>query len=386
MKVCMIAYTFYESDNRVIRYAETLAKQGDHVDVISLRIEKQSSFDTLNGVRIYRIQKRFNEKQGEIFYLLRLIKFLIISSIFFTIKHLKNRYDIIHVHSVPDFEVFAAWMGKLTRAKIILDIHDIVPELYASKFNVNNQTFIFKLLVFIEKVSIAFSNHVIISNHLWEKTLVMRSVRQNKCTVIMNYPDPSIFYKRPRRRKDNKFIICYPGTVNKHQGLDVAIKAFSIIKDKIPMAEFHIYGRGPEEKFIKNFIVALGLNNKVFLKRFLPIKQIVKVMANADLGIVPKRKDSFGNEAFSTKILEFMALGIPTIISDTKIDQFYFNENVVKYFKSGDEEDLARCILLLYNDQKLRKRLIKNGMDWIKENNWDVKKVEYIKLLNTLSK
>lgn len=44
MKVCMIAYTAYEIDTRVVRYAETLVKQGGHVDVIALRIESQSNF------------------------------------------------------------------------------------------------------------------------------------------------------------------------------------------------------------------------------------------------------------------------------------------------------------------------------------------------------
>ena len=382
----MIAYTIYKFDNRVLRYAETLAKQGNQVEVITLRIEKQSNFDILNGVRIYRVQKSsLDVKKGKIFYLFRLLKFLIISSIFFTIKHLKNRYDIVHIHSVPDFEVFAAWMGKLTGTKIILDIHDIVPEFYASKFNASEKSFVFKLLVFVEKVSIAFSNHVIISNHLWEKTIVTRSVRQNKCTVIMNYPDQNIFYKRFRNRKDNKFIIIYPGTINFHQGLDIAIRAFLKIKEKIPLAEFHIYGEGPEKIAINNLINELKLKDKVLLKGLLSIDQIAEVMSRADLGLVPKRNNFFGNEAFSTKILELMALGIPLIISNTKIDRFYFNETIVKFFESGDEEDLANNIILLYNNPELRNRLTKNALEYIKENNWDIKKNIYLDLVNSLT-
>ncbi len=47
-------------------------------------------------------------------------------------------------------------------------------------------------------------------------------------------------------------------------------------------------------------------------------------MSKADLGIVPKRAAGFGDEAFSTKILEFMALGVPVIASETQIDRYYF--------------------------------------------------------------
>ena len=55
-------------------------------------------------------------------------------------RHVKARYQLIHVHSVPDFLVFAAWFPKLTGAKIILDIHDLLPELYAGKYGTDHNS------------------------------------------------------------------------------------------------------------------------------------------------------------------------------------------------------------------------------------------------------
>ena len=52
-------------------------------------------------------------------------------------RHLREKYDLIHVHSVPDFLVFTAWLPKLTGTPVILDIHDILPEFYASKFGLD---------------------------------------------------------------------------------------------------------------------------------------------------------------------------------------------------------------------------------------------------------
>ena len=196
MKVCMLAYTFYESDNRVRRYAETLVKRGDEVDVIALRRRGQSAYNKLSGVRIYRIQEREINEKGRLSYLYRLIKFFIKSTIYVGYKHLKIAYDVVHVHSVPDFEVFAALLPKITGSKIILDIHDIVPEFYCSKFGKSNDFFLFKGLVLAEKISISFSDHVIISNDFWYNTLISRSTNKKKCTVILNYPDNSIFFKR----------------------------------------------------------------------------------------------------------------------------------------------------------------------------------------------
>jgi glycosyltransferase involved in cell wall biosynthesis len=383
---CMLVYSFYESDNRVMRYAEALAKRGDAVDVIALRKEGMPLYEKIRGVNVYRIQKRMIDEKGKISYLLKLITFLFNSSIFLTKRHMKDPYHLVHVHSVPDFEVFATFLAKLQGAKIILDIHDIVPEFYASKFNQNEKSILFRALVMLERLSIKFSDHLIISNHLWEKTVLSRSAEAEKCSVIMNYPDESIFYKRQRERNDGKFIMIYPGTLGWHQGLDIAIKAFATIKDQAPEMEFHIYGRGTEKTKLENLVVDLGLQNRVFIKETVPIEQIANIMANADLGIIPKRNDPFGGEAFSTKILEFMSLGVPAIVSETKIDKFYFNESVLKFFKPDDVNDLAQCMLSLRTDKELRDRLRENAQRFVENYSWETRKQEYFNLVDSLVK
>jgi glycosyltransferase involved in cell wall biosynthesis/peptidoglycan/xylan/chitin deacetylase (PgdA/CDA1 family) len=384
--VCMLAYSFYESDGRIRRYAETLAKRGDRVDAIALRKEGQPSYEIIEGVHVYRIQKRMIDEKGKISYLLKLATFLINSLTFLTKRHLKDPYDLIHVHSVPDFEVFATIFPKLQGTKIILDIHDIVPEFYASKFHETEKSMLFKALVMLERISIKYSDQVIISNHLWEKTILSRSVERNKCTVIMNYPDESIFYKRPRLRNDDKFIMIYPGTLGWHQGLDIAIKAFALIKDQVPGAEFHIYGRGPEKSNIEGLINQLGLEKIAFIKETLPIEQIADVMANADLGIIPKRNDPFGGEAFSTKILEFMSLGVPVIVSETKIDRFYFNDSVVKFFQPEDANDLAQSMISMIKGKEIRERFASTALNFVQEFSWERRKQEYFDLVDTLIK
>ena len=384
LKVCMLAYANYNNDNRVKRYAETLARKKNHVDAIVLKKDGQNNFEIIKNVNVYRIQNRTKSERMKFEYLIKIVFFTIKASFYLIKNHLKERYDIIHVHSVPDFAVFAAWLPKLMGAKVILDIHDIVPEFYASKFNKSYDSFIFKCLRLIEKISIAFSNHVIISNHIWYEKITHRSVLKEKCSVFLNYPDLSIFQGSSSKVRNKKFIMLYPGTIIWHQGLDIAIRAIALIKDELKDSEFHIYGEGPHKEYLKNLIKELSLNDIVFVKDLINLERIAPVMAAADVGIVPKRKDLFGNEAFSTKILEFMAQGVPVIVSDTNIDKFYFNSTMVKYFKSEDERDLADAILSLKNDIFFRNQLVKAGFDYIKKNNWQVKENKYLSLLEKL--
>jgi glycosyltransferase involved in cell wall biosynthesis len=386
MKICLVVYSFYETDTRVMMYAKALKKRGDHVDVVSLRRDSIPAHEVLNDINIHRIQKRIVNEKNKFSYLYKLLLFFLKSSLFLIKKSLKHPYDLIHVHSVPDFEVFAALVPKLFGTKIILDIHDIVPEFYASKFKVSSKSFIFNCLVFLEKASSKFADHVIIANHIWEKTLTARSVKKDKCTTILNYPDQAIFYKRKRTRKDDRFIIIYPGTINWHQGLDIAVKAFARIKDKAPQVEFHIYGDGAMLPAIKQLIYDMGLQNRVFLKGTVSSEQIAEVMVNADLGVVPKRNDSFGGDAFSTKIFEFMSLGVPTLISGTRIDRFYFNDSVVRFFKAEDEKDMAKNMLDMIKNRELREQIARNASRFIEEYTWDKKEWEYLALVDSLLK
>ena len=384
MRVCMVAYSFYEGDNRVRRYAETLARRGDRVDVVSLRQNGQPSRGIINGVHIFRIQRRVVNERSKFSYLGRLLLFFIRSMVFLSVQQMKERYDLVHVHSVPDFEVFAAIVPKLTGSKIILDIHDLVPEFYLSKFKGSERSLTFRLLTTVERISARFSDHVIAANHIWEKRLQERSVKQSKCTTILNFPDTEIFQARGRTRTDNRFVILYPGTLNYHQGIDIAIRALALIKDQVPEAEFHIYGSGEQLNPLRALVKELELEKRVFLMGTKPLHEISSVIENADLGVVPKRSNSFGNEAFSTKILEFMSLGVPVVVPDTAIDSYYFNNSVVKFFRANDEQSLADAILLMIKNPELRQKFTRDASEFVRKYSWDMNKDTYLNLVDSL--
>ena len=383
----MVAYTFYESDNRVRRYAESLVHRGARVDAIVLRRVGQSSFEVISGVNVHRLQSRVRDEQSPLAYLIKLLGFFLRSTWVITRNHLKERYDIIHVHSVPDFQVFSTIIPRLMGARIILDVHDIVPELYGSKFNVRESSLSFRILLLIEKLSMAFADHVIIANDLWYTKLTQRSVQAANCTVIINYPDPSIFSVRPSDAAPRSdFVLCYPGSLNWHQGVDLAISAMALLRDRAPHIKFLIIGDGPERNKLKATVKQQHLENHVKIVGSVPIEQVAQIMSNVDLGVVPKRSDSFGNEAFSTKIMEFMAMGVPVLVSSTRIDRYYFNETLVQFFDPGNTEDLAAKILELAHNAAKRSGFRNCGLKFIQQNNWDVKKGTYFSLIDQLLK
>lgn len=386
MRVCMLAYTFYENDNRVRRYAETLARRGDTVDAIALRRPGQDSFEVIRGVNVHRIQRRTKDEKHPLTYLFRLLLFSLRSFWMLSVGQLRRGYDVVHVHSIPDFLVFSALVPRLSGSVIILDIHDIVPELYASKFRVSQRSLLFYALLLVERWSIGFSHHVIIANHLWCERIAGRSAPPLKCSTILNYPDLSIF--TPSKYKaivsGNDFVLCYPGTLSWHQGVDLILSAMAMLKDKLPQLKLIVFGDGPERDTLNAMIERLSLESRVSMSSGVAIEKIAQAMVNVQLGVEPKRKSTFGDEALSTKILEFMAMGVPVVASETTINRRYFSDVEVEYFRSEDVKDLADAIYRIANDSKRRDALATHGKEFVRQNNWSVKMDEYLSLVDRL--
>ena len=385
-RVCMVTHSFYESDNRVTRYAEALASRGDHVDVLSLqRSPDRAKQEVVEGVHVFRLQKRFGKKeQSEVSYLLPLIRFLTVCTWWITRSNSQHRYDVLHIHNMPDFLVFSGWYPRLTGARIILDIHDIVPEFYTSKFSNGTPSLTTAILKYVERYSAGFAHHIIVSNHLWLEKYQARTKTQGKCSVFINNVDTRIFQPQSRSRSDGRIIIIFPGGLQWHQGLDIALRAFVSVNSQLPNAEFHIYGDGNMKPSLIALAAELGLNGKVKFFDPVGVRQVARIMADADLGVVPKRADSFGNEAYSTKIMEFMSCSVPVVVSKTKIDQFYFNDSVVRFFESGNPEALATAMLDVLQNADLRSRMTSKATEYSEIHSWKRRKTDYLNIVDDL--
>jgi glycosyltransferase involved in cell wall biosynthesis len=187
---------------------------------------------------------------------------------------------------VPDFLVFAAIGPRLLGARIILDIHDLLLEFYAGKFGTREDSGLFRSLLFVERLSCRFAHHVIVANHLWYDKLTRRSVPAGRCTPILNYPAAEFF--RPAHNRDRKatgsFCFLYPGTLNHHQGVDIAVAAFAEACPRMPGAEFHIYGDGPARESLRQQAALLGVGDRVVIRISWP-STVPQLMSAVDVGV-----------------------------------------------------------------------------------------------------
>jgi glycosyltransferase involved in cell wall biosynthesis len=193
-----------------------------------------------------------------------------------------------------------------------------------------------------------------------------------------------MFQPVQRGSANGKQVILFPGGLQWHQGVDIAIRAFAQLRRRLPEVEFHIYGEGDMKTSLVSLAGELGLNGSVRFLKPLPIREIADVMANADLGVVPKRADSFGNEAYSTKIMEFMSVGVPVVVSNTRIERYYFDESVVRFFESGNVDALTEAMLGLLTDEELRRGQIERASTYAARHSWKNHAADYLRLVDSL--
>ena len=137
-------------------------------------------------------------------------------------------------------------------AFVILDLHEITPEFYMSKYGIGASSFAVRLLSGIERRSFEFADRVITINEPILKLLVGRGLDPQKSIVIMNSVDDSLFEaarRRPTAETESKpgVVLNYHGTLTRIYGLDIAIGAFALARASLPDAQLWILGSGPEQ-------------------------------------------------------------------------------------------------------------------------------------------
>ena len=359
------------------------------VDVIALKIPGQPLRTELNGVNIYHLQERQSLEGSKFTYLYSLLKFFIVSSLFILIKHVKKPYQLIHVHSVPDFQIFSALIPKLLGSKTILDIHDPVPDFFQSKFGYSENHFYIKMLKLTEKISGIFADHVITVTDYWKKAICHRTnISKHKMSVILNLPNINFFDygKFKNSESDGNFTLIYPGTLNKHCGLDTVIKAIDLVKEEVPNIKLLIYGSGSEENRLITMVNDLGLQKYVHFHGKVSLESIPEILSKADVGIaLLSGNDEYSDHALNVKLFEFLAMGLPSIATRAESVLTHLGKDVVLLSETNDPGDVARCILELYSNPEMRTELREKGLDYIRKNNSEPQMSHYIDIVNRLT-
>lgn len=387
--VCLVAQSVYDADPRVRRKAEALSDAGYAVDVLALRPANGKKCYSMKGVNIRTIS--LGKERGSLArYFFEYAVFFLWAFARLNLQMLRGRYAVVDVNTLPDFLVFVPVVTKWMGTKVVLDMHEITPEFYMSKYGIAENSLMIRLLKWVEKISFGFADRVMTINKPIEDLLVSRGLPRGKSTIVMNAVDETLFSGNstrcvPRAAEDrDKFVMMYHGTLTSIYGLDLAIEGFARVHEEMPGAEIWILGSGSEKEALRQVAEKRGIAGKVKLLGQVPLTEIPSWLCRCDVGILPIRKDVFLDFAFPNKLPEYIIMGKAVIISRLNGVTHSFSDEALAYAEPNSPSDLGQQMLRLYRSPQLRAQLAAKAREEYEPIRWEVMKQRYLALIGGL--
>ncbi len=389
-RILIIAYTAYARDGRVKRQAEALTSRGDQVDAICLA---DGEVGDTHGVRVTGLRLPRYRGASRINYLRSYINFFSRAAALAIRRSMKAPYDIVIACTMPDLAILSALPCRLFGSKLVLDVHDTMPELYLDKFGGRHGRIGARMLMFQERLSARLADQVLAVHDLHAERLHQSGVPQRKLVVIANSPDPRIFPVADPERPSNRVrsevdggpfsIICH-GTISRRLGLDTALAALALLHDRYPLIRLRIIGAGDHLNELKALSRELGIESAISFESPVPIQELAEKLGTASVGLVPNHASSATHLMLPVKLLEYVALGIPVICARLRTVEHYFDEKSVRFFSPNDPVQLAEAIEDLYLDRTLRDSLSDSAAKMVKSFSWPVHSQRFCHAVDSL--
>lgn len=354
------------------------ASNGDRVAVVALRQGLHSRpVGRFGPVRVVRLPG--SKRRGSFgTYVVEYMQFLVRA-------HRLMRHDarfrearVVHVHSLPDFLVAAARPARRRGARVVLDLHEILPEFAASKYGGWAGRLAGRLGLAIERWSRRQADVTLTVNHEIQALLAARAARRDeRIEVIHNLTSEGDF--GPARLAAGSGAggavrLAYHGTLTALYGVDLALHAVARARSAGVACRFDVYGAGPQAEELVALARALSLGDAVTFHGMVSHLALRTALPTHDAGLITTRLDGMTRYSLSTKLLEYVHLGIPVIAPRIPTYLRYFPEEAFHYFTPGDAADAARAIgALAASDPAARiararaAQAAMAGLDWATE-------------------
>ncbi len=391
-RVAVLLYSCYPSDPRPRRAAEAMIQEGMLVELICLSESKEEPARSVeNGVAVTRIPLR-RTRRGKIAYIVQYSLFISISFLLLSFRALRRRFDLVHVHNMPDVLVFSAAVAKLLGAKVVLDLHDPMPELMMSIYQLREESLSVRILKLLERWSIRSADLVLTPNVAFRELFISRSCPPSKIEIVMNSPQTEIFdpAKYPSKRDSasggtKPFVVMFHGFIAERQGLHIAVDAVALLRDRIPSLQFHIFGKNnPFMEKISERIRDLHLESVIRFHGFQPHNVIAEALANSDVVLIPNLRNPFTELNMPTRIFETLAMGKTVIAPNTRGVRDYFDNTQLSFFEPGNVADLSRAILEAYENPSVCRERLDRAMAVYHRHLWPQERATFIGAVSRL--
>ncbi|MHB9756148.1 glycosyltransferase family 4 protein [Streptomyces sp. BYX5S] len=354
-------------DRRVWQECTTLRDAGWTVDVICPQGTKRDTEPetVIDGVRIHRYPLTaatggpagyLREYGSALWHTARLVRKV-------------GPVHVVHACNPPDLLFLPARWLQRRGARFVFDQHDLVPELYLSRFD-RGKDLLYRAVCALERRTYRSADIVLATNESYRDVAVRRGgKRPEDVFVVRSAPAIERFQPvppEPELKRGKSHLLCYLGVMGPQDGVDYALRALAKLRDEQGRTDWHAVFVGSGDAFdaMVELSRELGLDDQVQFTGRIPDADLVRYLSTADVCLSPDPRNPLNDVSTMNKVLEYMAMGRPIVSFDLREARVSAGEAAV-YARANDESEFAALVARLLDDPEQRARMGKIGQERI---------------------
>lgn len=339
----------------------------------------------LRGVRVldYRPASESGSKLGfvqEYLWSLLMASALTVRALF------TGGFDVVSVSSTPDIFFVVAAPLRLLGKKVVFDLKDLSPEIYAARYG-RAVGPVYRTLRLLERASMRSAHRVLVVNNSLRRIALRRGgVAPRRVTVVRNGPTLEQAGRRgvrPELRRGRRHLACLVGMMGPQDSIDLAVRAVGHLVNHIGRVDcaFAFVGIGDAVPGCERLAHELGVDAWVSFPGWADPDLAFAYMCTADVGMEPNMEEFVS----PVKVMEYMAFGLPVVAFDVEETRALAGDAAV-YAPKGDIEAFARLLDRMLSDTQRRAWMGRIGERRIRDElAWDHQKARYVRLVRELA-
>ncbi len=273
--------------------------------------------------------------------------------------------DVVHLCNPPDLLFLVAWAAP-GRPRVLFDQHDLVPELYLSRFG-RGRDALYRAVCLTERLTYRTADVVVATNESYRAVALGRG-RKNPRDVFVVRSAPAVerFHMvdpDPAIRRGAPHLLCYLGVMGPQDGVDYALRALARLRDDVGRTDWHAVFVGAGDTFEEMVALShtLGLTDMVTFTGRIPDADLLRHLATADVCLAPDPLNPLNDVSTMNKIMEYMAMARPVVSFDLREARVSAGDAAV-YAPPNDEGAFAKLVSGLLDAPAERRRMGEIGV------------------------
>jgi glycosyltransferase involved in cell wall biosynthesis len=298
----------------------------------------------------------------------------------------RAKYQAIQVRDMPSVALLGLLAARLKRLPFFYWMSFPAPEgqIYLARergLSAGLIRFLFPLLwrgwmhlFLLYRIVLPRADHVFVQSDRMREDLVAKGIARQKLTPVVMGVDlevsvPEAIAPADDARLKGKRVLIYLGTLARGRRIEVLFDMLKILRQQFPDVLLVLVGEADDEvdeKRLRKLADDAGVAEATLWTGWLPHQEAWRYVRAAEVGLAPIPRGSMLDCGSPTKVLEYLALGVPVVANDNPDQERVLREGGGGLCVPLTAHDFAQAVSRLLVDEPLRRAMASSGQRYVR--------------------